>query len=41
MVLMALKLKRSLRRYLSVRNELIPVVVSFLPHLFLDQKGGK
>lgn len=36
------KLRRSLRRYLRVRDELIPAPAeSPLPHLFANNKGGR
>ncbi len=36
------KLRRSLRRYLRLRDELIPALTEPpLPHLFLNNKGGR
>jgi integrase/recombinase XerD len=41
LVPMSAKLKRSLRRYLRVRDELVPVADSPPPHLFLNEKGKR
>jgi integrase/recombinase XerD len=38
---MSPKLKRSLRRYLKVRDELVPVGEAPPPHLFLNEKGRR
>lgn len=35
------KLRRSLRRYLKVQEDLVPPGVSPIPHLFLNEKGGR
>ncbi len=41
MVPMGPKLKRSLRTYLKVRNDLVPPGGPPPPHLFLNEKGGR
>jgi integrase/recombinase XerD len=38
---MSPKLKRSLRRYLKVRDDLVPAGKTPLPHLFLNEKGER
>ena len=38
---MSPKLRKSLRRYLRVRDELIPAGVVLTSHLFLNEKGGR
>lgn len=38
---MSPKLRKSLRRYLKVRDELVPAGEAPPPHLFLNEKGGR
>jgi site-specific recombinase XerC len=38
---MSPKLRRSLKRYLKVRDELVPAAAAPPPHLFLNEKGER